>query len=69
MPRQARMWKALPVVLALLLVALPAAAERPSLPIHVHGGAAWAPAMDLALDEVHLVWTGEPRRAATPTAG
>src|SRR6266478_8615255 len=34
--------------------------------VRVHGSETWAPVLELALDEVHMQWIGEPRRAATP---
>jgi subtilase family serine protease/photosystem II stability/assembly factor-like uncharacterized protein len=34
--------------------------------VRVHGGGTWTPGLELALDEVQLIWVGSPRRAATP---
>ena len=53
------------------LTAVPGSAETSAVPsagpmVRVHGSETWAPVLELALDEVHMQWIGEPRRAATP---
>src|SRR2546430_1257032 len=52
------------VTLSLLASSGAASAEGPVVP--VYGGGKWAPSLELALDEVPLVWTEAPRRTALP---
>src|SRR5262245_52519159 len=63
----------LAVVALLLLAAVPALAQTPSKPpkgpeVVVHGSETWTPVMELALDEVAMLWTGPKRKEPTPPA-
>ena len=55
------------LVLILLAAVAPATAEVPaSATIRIHGTESWTPLMDVALDEVAMLWTGVPRQEKTP---
>ncbi|HTO12128.1 MAG TPA: hypothetical protein VMQ51_11190, partial [Candidatus Binatia bacterium] len=57
------------LIALVLLAAAPAIAETPAAPtVRIHGTETWTPVMELALDEVALLWTGPPRQDETPPA-
>ena len=55
----------LALVALAMLAATPAIAATPTT-VRVHGTETWTPTMEVALDEVAMLWTGEPRGANTP---
>lgn len=57
----------LTLLAVLVLTAVPARAASAAPPsVRVHGTATWTPAMEVALDEVAMVWAGQPRKDTTP---
>ena len=55
----------LALVALAMLAATPAIAATPTT-VRVHGTETWTPTMEVALDEVAMLWTGEPRGTNTP---
>src|ERR1043166_1047855 len=61
------MRRLLTILAVLLLTAVPAAADSVALPtVRVHGTETWTPVMEVALDEVAMLWAGQPRAEKTP---
>src|SRR3954468_7001635 len=57
----------LSLIALVILAAVPAMAQSPAAPtVRIHGTETWTPVMELALDEVAMLWTGGPREEKTP---
>src|SRR5258705_4802681 len=54
------------LIALLLLAAVPADAQTAATTVRVHGTETWTPVMELALDEVAMLWAGAPRQEKTP---
>src|SRR5690349_7227604 len=69
-PRRSMRQTARPVLTLLGLLALvvlavvPANAGAPT--VRIHGTETWTPVMEVALDEVAMLWAGQPRQDKTP---